>query len=117
MCISGRRCPFPVGPSLPPCSLLIVQSCGNFRRVVSGGGLTSFTTGWILAMAVGLLHFRPFLSVSTFLVIAVVVFLRVLPVFVSLTLPSVGLGFLQRTVSLPLSPLLSLRIGAVVLVS
>ena len=41
MCSSGRRCPCLVGPSVPPCSLLIVQSCGNFRRVVSGGGHTS----------------------------------------------------------------------------
>ena len=41
MCSTGRRCPCPVGPSLPPCSLLIVQSRGNFRRVVSRGGLTS----------------------------------------------------------------------------
>ena len=117
MCSSGRHCLCPVGPSLPPCSLLIVQSSGNFRRVVSGGGHTSFTAGWHLAMGVGFLHFRSFLSVSTFLVFAVVVFLWVSRVLVSLTLLSVGLGFLWWTVSLPLSTLLSLRVGAVVLVS
>ena len=54
-------------------------------------------------MGVGLLHFRSFLFISIFLVFAVVVFLRVSRVFASLTLPSVGLGFLWWTASLPLS--------------
>ena len=54
-------------------------------------------------MGVDLLHFPSFLSVSTFLVFAVVVFLRLSLVLVSLTLPSVGLGFLRWTESLPLS--------------
>ena len=54
-------------------------------------------------MVVDLLHFPSFLSVSTFLVFAVVVFLRLSLVLVSLTLPSVGLGFLRWTESLPLS--------------
>ena len=41
MCSSSRRCPCPVGPSLPPCSLLVVRSGSNFRRVASGSGLPS----------------------------------------------------------------------------
>ena len=80
MCSSGRRCPCPVCPSLPPCSLLIVQSRGNFRRVVSGVAFLPFNACWLLAMGVGLLHFNSFLSVSTFLVFSVVVFLWVLRV-------------------------------------
>ena len=39
-------CPCPVGPSLPPCSLLVVRSGGNFRRVVSGGGLPYLHCQW-----------------------------------------------------------------------
>ena len=35
----SRLCPYPVGPSLPPCSLLVVRSGGNFRLVVSWGDL------------------------------------------------------------------------------
>ena len=84
----------------------------------------SFTAGGLLAMGggllhfrSGLLHFRSVLSVSSFLVFAAVIFLLISRVLVSLTLPSVGLGFLRWTVSLPLSPLLPLRMGAVVLVS
>ena len=36
---SSRLCPCSVGPSLPPCSLLVVRSGGNFLLVFSGGGL------------------------------------------------------------------------------
>ena len=39
MSYSSRLCPYPVGPSLLPCSLLVVRSGGNFRLVVSRGGL------------------------------------------------------------------------------
>ena len=77
----------------------------------------TFTASGLLAIGVGLLHFRSLLSVSTFLVFTAVVFLRISLVLVSLALPSVGLGFLRWTVSLHLSPLLTLRMGAVVLVS
>ena len=45
------------------------------------------------------------------------VFLRLLQVLISLTLPSVGLEFLRWTVSLPFFPLLPLQMGAVILVS
>ena len=117
MSSSSRRCPCPVGPSLPPCSFLVVRSGGNFRLVVSGAAFLTFSAGGLLAMGVGLLHFRSLLSVSTFLVFAAVVFLQISRVLVSLTLPSVGLGFLRWTVSLHLSPLLTLLMGVVVLVS
>ena len=36
---SSRLCPHPVGPSLPPCFLLLVHCGGYFRLGVSGGGL------------------------------------------------------------------------------
>ena len=106
---SSRLCPCPVSPSLPPGSLSVVQSGSNFRLVVSGGGLPYLHCQCAFGDGRGL-HFRSLLSVSTFLVFAAVVSLRISGVLVSPTLPSVHLGFLWWMVSLHLSSLL--RVGA-----
>ena len=115
MCSSGRRCPCPVGPSLPPCSLLIVQPRGNFRRVVSRGGITSLQCRLVFGDAYRSppllffpVHFH-FLSVrccgfSTGLAD---------PRF---THPALRWSRISLVDSV-LSPLLSLRMGAMVLVS
>ena len=112
---SGRLCPCPVGPSLPPCSLLVVRSGGNFRLVVSWGGLPCLHCQYDFGNGRGLLHFCSLLSVSTHSVFAAtstaVVSLRVSGVLVSPTLPSVGLGFLRWPVTLHLSPLLAFADG------
>ena len=76
-----------------------------------GVAFLTFTSSVLLAMGEGLLYFCSLLSVSTFLVFAAVVSLWISGVLVSPTLPSVGLGFLQWTVSLHLSPLLTFGDG------
>ena len=76
-----------------------------------GVAFLTFTSSVLLAMGEGLLYFCSLLSVSTFLVFAAVVSLWFSGVLVSPTLPSVGLGFLQWTVSLHLSPLLTFGDG------
>ena len=76
-----------------------------------GVAFLTFTASVLLAMVGGLLHFRSRLSVSTFLVFAAVISLRISGVLVSPTLPSVGLGFLRWTVSLHFSPLLTFADG------
>ena len=50
---SSRLCPCPVGLLLPPCSLLVVRSGGNFRLVVSGEVFLAFTASVLLAMRWG----------------------------------------------------------------
>ena len=66
---SSRLCPCPVGPSLPPSSLLVVRSGGNFKLVVSGRGLPCLHCQCPFGGGVGgLLHFSSSLSVSTFLI-------------------------------------------------
>ena len=76
-----------------------------------GVAILTFTASVLLAKGGVLLHFRSLLSVSTFLVFAAVVSLRISGVLVSPTLPSVGLGFFRWTLSLHLSPLLTFVVG------
>ena len=100
---SSRCCPCLVGLSLPPCSLLVVRSGGNFRLVVSGGGLPYLHCWWAFDDGSRSPPLSFLLSVSTFLIFAAVVFLRISWVLISFTLSSVGLGFLRWTIppSLP----------------
>ena len=118
MCSSSRRCPFPLGPSLPPCSLLVVQSGGNFRRVVSKGSLPSLDC--LLVFADGCKSYSLLFFPVRFHILRVRCcgFSTGLadPRFTHPALRWPGISPVESVPSSLPSPLLSLQLGAVVLV-
>ena len=98
---SSSLCPCPLGPSLPPCSLLVVQA-GGLQEWASLPSLPVCFWQWEGVSSTFVLY-CPFPH-SWYLQLW---FLSRSRVLVSPTLPSVGLGFPRWTVSLHLSPLLN----------